>query len=150
MKRRKFLTISGIGAAGVIVSLGAFGITLPDMENLIVAMVKEDVSKLKVSERDIKKYAADVMKNDPFRFGEMKWKFLAAYTRLKPLGLPLPKRGLYTELRSVVTGNFLLSTNYFWEKLGDNDIVTYSGRVFTPYNYPCGNPFSNIYYPDVS
>ncbi|MBT1703805.1 hypothetical protein [Chryseosolibacter indicus] len=150
MKRRKFLAITGASAAGLVLSVGAFGVTLPGMEKLIVSMVKEDVSQLNVKQEDIKRYAADVVKHDPFRFGDKKWKFLAAYSRLKPLGLPLPYEGLYTELRSIVTGNFLLSTNYFWEKLGDNDEVKYSGRIFTPYNYPCGNPFSNLYYPNIT
>lgn len=150
MNRRKFFRYTGFTALAGVIAAGGFYATLPGRAGLIVRVLKEDLSKLRVNPEDMTRYAEEAARLNVFRFDETKWKFLEIYTRLIPLGIPLPRMYKYKQFRADITGNFLLSTDYFWSKKRDDELIQYSGRIYTPYQYPCGNPFSSLFFPDVA
>lgn len=146
MQRRRFLKLSGLG---ILLGVGAsvsYSFVTP-LETIIFSILKEDLAKLKVSEQDLKKYARDAAELNPFHFSFAKVKMISLYSQLSNMGIKTgPYFYKYVQYRSEIVGNFLLSTDFFWSKLTDKDEIRYFGNVFTPYNHPCGNPFSNRYY----
>lgn len=147
LKRRKFLKILVLGGGSAAVFSGIFFITLPTTEKLITAILRNDLKDLKISDQDISNYSSDATRLNVFKYTNSKWKFLAVYTRLTLLWPVLPMMPKYFQFRSEIVGNFLLSTGYFWNKMNEAEPIQYTGRIYTPYNYPCGNPFSNLFYP---
>jgi hypothetical protein len=147
LKRRKFLKILFLGGGGALVAFGFFFLRLPKNEKLISSILQHDLKDLKISDQDIATYASDAARLNVFKYTNSKWKFLAVYTQLTPFWPALPWMPKYFQFRAEIVGNFLLSTGYFWNKMNETETVRYSGRIYTPYNYPCGNPFSNLFYP---
>lgn len=58
----------------------------------------------------------------------------------------LPYYSYYEIYRSKIIGTFLLSTDFFVNKMDESKTLTYIS-FFDPYRRSCGNPFSNLYYP---
>ncbi len=146
MKRRKFIrfvtlgAVTGAGAVATFTLLEAF-------ESTISAVLKKDLNKLNISENSIRQYAHDAALHNPYKFSFAKIKMIQLYGRLESIGLNgLPYFSKYLQYRSDIVGNFLLSTDFFWSKLKEGDKISYDGNIFSPYHYPCGNPFSNRYY----
>jgi hypothetical protein len=110
-------------------------------------VLQRDLRDLKLDEADLKKYALEAASLNPFNFSPSKVKLIGLYNQLQQIGIKTgPYYNKYIRYRAEIVGNFLLSTDFFWNKLNITDQIKYSGRIFTPYSYPCGNPFSNRYY----
>jgi hypothetical protein len=62
------------------------------------------------------------------------------------LGLDIKKSEMVTEL----VQKYLLSTDFFLNKMDESKPVKYLGVVYTPYAKPCFNPFSSLYYPQAT
>jgi hypothetical protein len=52
-------------------------------------------------------------------------------------------------LGSMITQEYLLSTDFFRNKMDESRIVKYIG-FYNPYQMPCTNPFSSTFYPPAS
>lgn len=146
MKRRTaiklgILSVIAVGATAATYSM------FRSFDSLIFSVLQSDLKDLKLHEADLRKYAQEAASLNPFNFSPSKVKLISLYNELQRIGIKTgPYYNKYIQYRSEIVGNFLLSTDFFWSRLNVNDEIKYSGRIFTPYDYPCGNPFSNRYY----
>ncbi len=141
MERRNFLKIAAAGTALLATGL----LTINAFQSGIKSMIMEETRGLQLKEEEIDKFLADAEK-------EMYWQgydfskkgFITAHTWLGSAFLPYKFK--YSQYRNQIVGTFLLSTNYFTNKMDGNQAVQYLA-FYNPYKRPCANPFSNIYYP---
>jgi hypothetical protein len=141
MERRNFLKIAATGTA--LVATGLLGIR--SFKSGIKSMIIEDTQGLKLKEEEIDKFLADAEK-------EMFWSsydttkkgFITAHTWLGSAFLPYKFK--YSQYRSQIVGTFLLSTDYFTNRMDAGKAIQYVA-FYNPYKRPCASPFSNVYYP---
>lgn len=60
----------------------------------------------------------------------------------------LPGREKYRQYCDFFIQDFLLSTDFFLNKMDESRRVSYVA-LYEPYKRACSNPFSNLYYPDL-
>ena len=60
----------------------------------------------------------------------------------------LPYTVNYNAYRNKIVLIFLLSTNFFVNRMDESKPV-YFTSVYDPYQIPCSNPFSNLFYPEA-
>jgi hypothetical protein len=148
MRRRKFIGLAALVAAGA--AAGGGYIYHERFEALARKILLRDTATLKIDPAEFDKFFKDVEKHK-------KWDVLfptASHKQLlkwhyyvdNPL-FSLPYAPSYHTNRSKITGLFLLSTDFFINKMDPSKPVKYN-TLFDPYLYPCSNPFSNLYYPD--
>ncbi|WP_152267915.1 hypothetical protein [Agriterribacter humi] len=147
MKRRNFIWLLTTGAAGV--AAGGY-IFFENFEVLVRKIIIKDTSSLSISTEEIDKYLLASRENKslvnalPFSNQQLlKWH----YHFDNPL-FSLPYNTKYEIDRSRIVGNFLLSTDFFINKMDATTPVKYIG-IYDPYQKPCSNPFSNLFYPDA-
>jgi hypothetical protein len=147
MRRRNFIWLLATGAAGV--AAGGY-IFFENFEVLVRKVIIKDTSSLNISIEEIDKYLLASRKNKslvsglPFSNQQLlKWH----YHLDNPL-FSLPYTTKYKIDRSRIVGDFLLSTDFFINKMDPKKPVKYV-NVYDPYQKPCSNPFSNLFYPDV-
>lgn len=145
MERRKFFKYLGIGAGAVAVG-GTLFYTTSKLKNLVKGILTEDLSGMPVTAEDIERFAEDASKMNPWGYNDVKVKFIAAYDKIDWRWLNLPYKYKYEQYRADIVGRFLLSTNFFREGMDESKKIKYSGIIYTPYNFPCYNPFSSTYY----
>lgn len=141
MKRRNFLKVAGAGT--VLAATGFWSIR--SFQSGIKTIIVQDTQGLNLKEEEIDKFLADAKK-------EMFWKqhdftkkgFILAHTWLGSAYLPY--RVKYSQYRSKIVGTFLLSTDYFSNKMDPEKTIQYVA-FYNPYKRPCSSPFSNLYYP---
>lgn len=142
MKRRKFLELVSLGLAGTTIGI----ISLPDFENIIEKIIVKDTADLAISPKIISQYLAEAKERDVWQnFNFSKREFFRSHYFLSNSVFRLPYYSKYVQYRSEIVGNFLLSTDFFTNKMDPNHAVQYVG-LYDPYFRPCGNPFSNLYY----
>jgi hypothetical protein len=132
MKRRKFLTIAGIGvvAAGAV----SFKFITTPFENSAADFIKKELSFLKLDEEGLRKFTADFAK-DKDRVFKLTIKGYSL------IGIDSQKSG---KLHNMVS-TYLLSTDFFSNGMDESRIVKYVG-LYDPYLRPCAQPFSHVYY----
>ena len=147
MKRRNFIGVLTTGTAGV--AAGGY-IFFEKFERLVRKIIIEDTSSLNISIEEIDKYLLASEKNKslvnglPFPNQQLlKWHYYLD----NPL-FSLPYYTKYTVDRSRIVGDFLLSTDFFINKMDPQKPVKYT-TIYDPYQKPCSNPFSNLFYPDA-
>ncbi|HTF80812.1 MAG TPA: hypothetical protein VL947_03770 [Cytophagales bacterium] len=145
MNRRKFFKYAGIGAGAATIG-GAVFYTTSTLKNLVTHILTEDLKGMQVTEQDIERFANDAAQINPWGYSDVKVKFIAAYGKIDWKWLNLPYKYKYQQYRADIVGRFLLSTNFFREGMDEQKKIVYSGTIYTPYNFPCYNPFSNMYY----
>lgn len=146
MQRRSFLKYAGItGAATAALGVGFYYTST--LHGIIVNILESDLKDLKIEKDAIAKFAKDATDLNPWGYSTTKIKFIAAYSKIDFKMLPLPYKYKYKQYRADIVGRFLLSTNFFHNKMDETKEIKYMGAVHTPYNYTCYNPFSNMYYP---
>lgn len=128
MKRRKFLTIAGIGAVIAAVASGKF-LTTP-FESSVAALIKDELSFLRLDEEGLDKFA-----NDYARTASRKFKIIVKGYDL--LGIGAAQSG---KIHHIVS-TYLLSSDFFLNKMDEKRVVKYVA-LFDPYLRPCAHPFS--------
>lgn len=123
-----------------------------DFEELIRKIIIEDTKSLRVDPGEIDKFLSATRKShtwDSFSFSSsfskkefIKW----SYYLSNPL-IRIPYETKYRIYRSQIVGLFLLSTNFFANKMDPKKPVRF-GIIYNPYFTPCANPFSNLHYPN--
>jgi len=142
MKRETFLKILG----GVAV-LGAVSyIAVPSFEEMLLKVLKADTKGLNIDEKVFTTYLEDYKKENPLRFKSSKQQFIQASYIFDYPFVPNPYKHKYQQFRSLLIGNFLLSTDFFTNKMDLSKKINYVG-VYNPHLRPCANPFSYLYYP---
>lgn len=142
MKRRKFLGMLSLGAAGTAVGVA----TLPGFNKLVKRIIENDTKELNVADGAIDQYLMDAHERKVFdKYNFAKKEFIRIHYFLDFPLLPIPYRSKYTQYRSEIVGHFLLSTNFFFNKMDTNKVIKYES-IYDPYFRPCSHPFSNLFY----
>lgn len=147
ISRRKFIILLFLATGAALTA--AFFIT--PFNNVIIKILKSDLSHLNVDDTLFEKFVTEAQQNNHWKkkfFDAKKQMFVRAYYILDSLYLPLPYKYKYRQYRSEIVGDFLLSTDFFLNKMNPEKKVTYLA-LYNPYKRPCSNPFSNLYYQDV-
>lgn len=131
----------GLGSA--LAGLGVLGIR--SFETSLKSIILNDTRSLDIAEADVDRFIAEA-KEEKFwqQFTFTKKGFLLAHTWLGSEYLPY--RLKYVQYRSHVVGTFLLSTDYFQNKMQAGKPVQYLA-FYNPYKSACASPFSNLYFP---
>jgi hypothetical protein len=146
MNRRRFIQISFLTGVGVII---AGIIKYYDFETVLFKILKKDLKTqdIDVSESVIKKYIEETRAYrywDKIYFTSKKKAFVIFYFFLPNMNLPYQFK--YNQAKARLVGDFLLSTDFFINKMDTKRKIKYIG-LYDPYLRPCANPFSNLYYP---
>lgn len=146
MKRRTFIK-AGIGTVGATVTGGAAftGFSLADFNMTLKSIIVEDIAGLKIKEDAVDTFLEEAGKEAYWgRFSTSKRIFLIIQHSLHPtIKLPFYKK--YLLARDQITGQFLLSTDFFFSSQNGDREVNYRG-FYNPYKSPCQNPFSDVFH----
>lgn len=146
--RRTFLKLA---AAGVVLAGAGYSVvklTSP-FEKAIAAVLRKDLEGLKVKEEDIVAFSKMAAEQNPWHYGNKAQRLISLYSGVNVNFFPLPYKEQYKEYRTQITGRFLLSTDFFINKMDEQKEISFSGKLWAPYTMPCMNPFSNLFYPEV-
>ncbi len=148
MRRRTFLRLAGFATAGI--AVGGY-IAFQNFEKFARKIIIKDTASLKLNPEEIDKFFKAVSESKfnvlddlfPFHHRQLlKWHYYIDN------GLfTLPYRVNYNAYRNKIVMIFLLSTNFFKNRMDESKPV-YFTSVYDPYQIPCCNPFSNIFYPE--
>ena len=142
ISRRRFILTSLLVIAGLVLSVFAF---IP-FDYVIRRIIKNDLSTLSISDDILDAFIQDAKSNGYFRKMDRRKKWLIRiYDRLPLNWITFPYEGKYTEYRSQLIADFLMSTDFFINKMNPDKEITYIG-FYDPYIRPCSNPFSNLFY----
>jgi hypothetical protein len=134
MKRRKFLTIAGIG--GVVAALASGKFLTTSFEDSISSLIKDELDFLKLDEQGLKDFSRDFSLT-----ASRKFKLIVKGYSL--LGITSKQSGKVHHLVST----FMLSSDFFINKMDESRVVKYVA-LFDPYVRPCVHPFSNLQHGD--
>jgi hypothetical protein len=137
MKRRKFLTITGIGSA--VAAFTSFKFVSTSFENATARLIKNQLDFLKLDEEGLERFVNDFAKENKSSSYRMALRGYAF------IGVRASQSGKVNQL--VTT--YLLSTDFFQNKMDENKIIKYMG-LYDAHKRPCAHPFSHFYYPDAS
>lgn len=134
MNRRKFLTLSGLGAMAVAVP----GVSLmaTSMEDAAKGILKNEFNYLILDEEGLELFVRNYLDYSYNR--SLNLKLQSSYL----LGMNSDTSDFVAHMAR----EYLSSTDFFINKMDPNIPVKYIG-VYDPYNTPCANPFSSNYYP---
>lgn len=143
MKRRKFITIiSGFSLA----SIGGY-ITYPAFQEVVKKIILHTTSGLNLEENQIEIFLAEAnTENYWSQFSVFKKEFIKAHYLLENAVVTIPYFTKYLQYKNKILGQFLLSTDFFMNKMDSRKKINYIG-FYNPYKLSCGSPFSNLYYP---
>lgn len=143
MKRRTFIGLAGVAGTGL---LTAGYVVLPGFGDTVSAILNRQLEGMPLEKGAIETYIKDAENAQIWNRWELSKR---AFIRAQYLtdGL-LPYNHKYKQLRDELVGSFLLSTDFFYNQMRTDRMITYQ-RLYNPYLRPCANPFSNLYYKDV-
>jgi hypothetical protein len=137
MRRRNFLKIAGAGTAAV-AALPAGWYVATSVPEAAAGIITREFSYLKLDPKGVARFVDDYLK-DP----------LSGYTPAKIKAYYALRTGSDASMMVAdLTRKYLLSSDYFTNKMDENRTVQYLG-FYNPYRSPCANPFSSLHYPDV-
>lgn len=146
MNRRKFLK------AGILTIISALLATwiIPSFKQTVYKIISTDCAKLNVNPDHIDQFIQDAYQ-DKFwdRFNMQKKLIIIFFTYLSFTKSFMPYFNKYIMYRGQITGQFLLSTNFFINRMSVNETIEYV-QFHNPYKQPCNNPFSNLFYPETA
>lgn len=128
MKRRKFLTIAGIGALVTAIASGRF-LSMP-FEDSAASIVRKQLDYLKLDEEGLNRFAKEysIAKDRKYKLT------LKGYNLL---GIDASQSG---KIHQMVT-TYLLSTDFFANGMDESRTIKYLA-MYDPYLRPCAHPFS--------
>lgn len=145
MKRRKFIQIiSGFS----LVSIGSYA-AFPTFEEVAKKIIKKATSELKVNDDQIDKFIKEAHEEHYWhQFSLLKKEFIKAHYLLEDGIVHIPYSSKYRQYKNKIIGQFLLSTDFFLNKMDTHKKITYLS-FYNPYKSSCGSPFSNLYYNNI-
>jgi hypothetical protein len=135
MKRRKFLQLTGIVAAGVSIPTIAYLST--GLKESTAAIIINEFYYLDLDREGVDKFVEAFLRVYP-----ASGKFTAKVRSAKLLGM----KASDARLGSTITQEYLLSTDFFRNKMDETKLVKYIG-YYDPHQMPCTNPFNESFYP---
>jgi hypothetical protein len=139
INRRRFITLIGLALIGLL----AMQYRSLTFQGLLYIMLKKDVNGMGFKDNDLEKFMVEANAQNlwnRFSMGKRLLIYLHYYSPIKGM---FPFYWKYKQYRGFVTGQFLLSTNYFW-RIGQSDIALKYLGVKSPYLVPCQHPFMNL------
>lgn len=136
MRRRNFLKLAGAGTAAVVV-LPAGWYKAISLHEAAASIITRELNYLKLEPRGVVQFVDEYLKDPMSQFSA---------TKVKPYYV-LHAGGSQWKVADM-TQKYLLSSDYFINKMDDSKTVQYLG-FYNPYRRPCANPFSSLHYPDV-
>lgn len=137
MLRRSFLKKVGLGAS--IAAIPGFLYTTTSLKDAVTGIITNELGYLKLDKAGVDRFADDYLKT--------------VYSQSTPLKLKtyyfLGRKAEQSWLINDVVSRYLLSSDYFLNKMDEGKIVKYT-TLYNPYLNPCSNPFSSLYYPVVA
>lgn len=146
IERRKFIKTSIIALAGLGTATGLSYLAIPKYEAILKLILEHDLKSLKIQTDAIDQFIEAALKEDLFGNSKAKKEMIRIYHFMANTWFPLPYQYKYDQYRADIVGKFLLSTNFFYNKMDESKEIKYL-RVYNAYKFPCGNPFSNLFYP---
>lgn len=144
MTRRNFVGIVILGIIALLAGLST--IVFRGFEKTVEKFIKADLAHLTLSQEIIDKYIADGKEMNIWKkYDFSKIQFIKAHSLVSNKYFKLPYFEKYIQYRSEIIGNFLLSTDFFINKMDESKSLNYK-TLYNPYFTPCANPFSNIHY----
>ena len=136
MKRRRFLTIAGLG--GLLAGVVSFKFVTTSYGEAMANLIKDELSFLKLDEQGLNQFISEISQsaNTKTRLIMKGYSFM---------GISASQSGRVNQL---VT-SYLLSTDFFINKMDETRVVKYIG-LYDPHMRPCANPFSHSFYPSES
>jgi hypothetical protein len=145
MKRRAFIK-AGIAITGAAVAVYIF----PAFSSTVRRILTKDTDGLHVDLSLVNQFIVDAQKEQYLNtFSRAKRILITIHTYAGPFRGVLPYSNKYRQYRGQITGHFLLSTDFFRNRMDTSKQVEYTG-FYNPYTQPCSNPFSSIYYPETA
>lgn len=138
MKRRKFIQLTGIAAAGAAIPGIAYLST--NLKDSAAEIIINEFHYLKLDREGVNKFVEVFLQKYP-----PSSKFTAKVRTANLLNL----KASDARLGSTITKEYLLSTDFFRNKMDESKVVKYIG-FYDPYHMPCTNPFSATFYPPSS
>ena len=138
MKRRRFLKLTGVAAAAVAIPAVAYLST--NLKDSTAAIIINEFHYLNLDGEGANKFVEAYLQKYP-----PSSKFTAKVRSANLLGM----KASNARLGSTITQEYLLSTDFFRNKMDESRIVKYIG-FYNPYHMPCTNPFSTTFYPPAS
>lgn len=144
MKRRTFIK-TGI----ILASLGLLSLlTIPSFKNTVIKLLKKDTAQLKIDPDGIEKFMREANKEQFWiKFSRGKKILIVLFTYVGVFKSLLPFYNKYVQYRGQISGHFLLSTDFFMQKMDVTKPIQYR-QFYNPYKQPCYNPFSPSIYPE--
>jgi len=137
MNRRKFISITGIGAAAL--AIPAVSLFSQSLHESAADIIYREFDYLNLDKEGVDKYVHEyLIKNRDNLSYEIKMRAFNLF-QVKP-----DKSTIITHM----TQNYILSTDFFINKMDESQPVHYVG-AYNPYTTPCANPFASIYYPSI-
>ena len=144
MTRRKF--IKAILIITVVVLLNVF--LFVNFNYIVKQTIKRRLSYLNFNSDSLEKFIADADAKNlwDMHFGYRNKKlFIKAHFFIDNPLFSLPYKHKYEEYSDFIVSRFLLSTDFFYNKMNTDREIKYLA-LHEPYFRPCSNPFSNLYY----
>lgn len=136
MQRRKFLSLTALGATAIAIPVIGFGAV--STKSAIVGIIQKELSYLNLDKQGIEQYVADYLQyegNVPHIELKLKMYHLLSVGSEK------------SSIVSALIEKYLLSTDFFLKNMDESRKINYIG-YYNPYKSPCSNPFSAQYYPE--
>ncbi len=135
MKRRKFLQLSGLAAAAVAVP-GIAYLASP-LNKSAAAIIINEFHYLKLDKEGVDKFVVEFLKVYPPS---------GSFTTKVRTARIFKMKASQAHLGSNITQQYLLSTDFFRNKMDESKLVKYIG-YFDGFLMPCSNPFAETFYP---
>lgn len=147
MQRRKFINTAGLGiAAAILATSGILYFKRKSFFQVVEDIIITDTQKLNISKSVYEEFLINAQENQSWcPLSNDKLKFLKIFHSYNLHYLPIDYSVKYQQLRTDIVAWFLLSTNFFINKM-DISKETKFQMLYHPYKTPCMNPFSNIFY----
>ena len=137
ISRRQFIYYS---ISTVLVSVASY-LLISSYATFFKKIIRKDVEKLKVKSSDIDRFVAEAEEDLFFERLDLWYKaMLIVYYHFECIGIKLPMHIKYLQLKSHLTGRFLLSTDFFKNNMNVQSNINYLG-FYNPYKTVCSNPF---------
>jgi hypothetical protein len=142
MKRRTFIR------TGILLSIAAvIGVLIPSFQKTIAKMVQKTTTDLKLKSDSIDQFMKEANEEQFWSKFSLSKKILLVVHGNVGFSKYLPLHNKFLLYKNQIIGHFLLSTDFFLNKMNTEAEINYSG-FYNPYKQPCYNPFSANFYPE--
>ncbi len=147
MTRRKFILL---GLAALVTLVGGFLVIVP-FEKVVTRILRNQLSYLPIDDSVFLSFENEITKANYYteNYGFLKTAYIRFFSLLDNSLFKWPGQGSYDKFVTFFVQDFLLSTDFFHNKMDESKPVTYV-VLYQPYERGCSNPFSNLYYPEVA